>query len=1591
MADGNVGRVNVELGLDDKNLKRGIKQAVQSLEKIGDSAEAVGRDAEQSFNRAGQATQQFGSKGVRVASDLSNSYMGLQARVKGVETATERYKREMESLNQATNKAQRNLSEMGRNLQSIGTKMSMSLTLPLVATSAAAIKVANDFEFSMASIVGLVGVASEEVQAMEDDVRSMGKAYGVSATQAADALFFITSAGLRGADATGVLEQSLKASAIGLGETAVVADLATSALNAYGADVLSASDATDVMVATVREGKLQANELAGSMGRVLPLASAMGVGFNEVGAAFAALSRTGTDASEAATQIRGILSSLLNPTKQAEDALTAMGLSSADLRQTIREDGLLAALGILAETFKGNEEAAAQVFGNIRALSGVLDLMGANVETTRQIFANMEDNVGDTDKAFQVMSSTGAFQVKQAMAQMKDSFLALGQAIIPVVLPVLGAVTKALNVLANGFNALPGPIKTIVTVLGGLVAATGPLLVAVGLAVKAFAALKLAMAGAAGAQGAGLLATGMKSLIPMLSNPYFLGAAGVAVGIGLAFRAMGQNAREAQERQERVTDALRTANEPTLTLVDSVTKLAEAYKEVDSEAQNVDLDTVQESILATELAAKGLEPAFRATGLSFSEVSKVLATGTDAFSSLSTQLKNSGLDTYINYLEHAVAQEVPFADSLLASYEAGEINARGLANLVELLDDTADAFDDAREANDAQAQALLFNEEMFQRYLDLLGADFFFALRDTAVATAEASGEQYVFAEALKTVEAYARRLEITTSGMGSRIGYVGDESASSAKKVETLDAVLNRLRVTSEDGQVSLAKLADELKITGDIMANELQLMLMDATDSAVQLFDKLADGDTTFADVERATRQAANQIAQLVVDTANLGGETSDAIPQIVQIIQALYDGAEAAGISSDKVRDLIADIGFLDSLSPEIALALTLDTTTIQKQIDTLITQISGARSMGEVFALSEELAGLRAVLDALESAEGMRAPSGGGRGGGGGGGSKKEEDPFAWVEDWVKDLAKFTETLLSRDFADRLVSSTAPEIADALAEVLDEAMKLAVNILPGGEGLEALVNATSEALQGLANKLEDTGDAIEPIAGLRNKFRDAVAEVRRMEDAVKDLEDRFRDFNRVEIEGRLTASELLDQGLDKYDQLKNQVESLRMAYADFTAVENPLDAQLSVYQQASDAVANLRTEIEDLDRFLSGPSGLELERSRLEGMASALENLRSAQIDYAESTQRSLSAVPFGKRGGALFQAKRYLGKVEAFRDILSGLRDREFPVEIIREVLSAGIDGGTALGKKLLSLSDADLSELKRIQETIGQVTGQIGTIASDILFTAEVSEAEAAFDRQMSLVRQMYATALADAEANFASQKAITQGLYEQQIAQAEAALENQKIVVQGLFQSAIAEAKKNLEEARGIARDLQDELRKVEDAMRDLITALADAVAKATQPATGAPAGGGGGTVPTGRNVPGTNIPEVIGVGDTGQPSPGQNVGGPDRVWGGPGGGGVVNGIYIPPGIDWGALGRRAMGGPVRGGSPYMVGELGPELFVPRTSGTIIPNDMVGASTSGSKNYTINVNLAGGQNIGREVVRAIEEYERRNGNGWRS
>lgn len=76
-----------------------------------------------------------------------------------------------------------------------------------------------------------------------------------------------------------------------------------------------------------------------------------------------------------------------------------------------------------------------------------------------------------------------------------------------------------------------------------------------------------------------------------------------------------------------------------------------------------------------------------------------------------------------------------------------------------------------------------------------------------------------------------------------------------------------------------------------------------------------------------------------------------------------------------------------------------------------------------------------------------------------------------------------------------------------------------------------------------------------------------------------------------------------------------------------------------------------------------------------------------------------------------------------------------------------------------------------------------------------------------------------------------------------------------------------------------------------------------------------------------------------------------------------------------------------RAVGGPVTSGFPYIIGERGPELFMPNTSGTIIPNNKLSSSKSSNISITVNAGMgANGAQIGREIVDAIKKYERNSG-----
>lgn len=77
---------------------------------------------------------------------------------------------------------------------------------------------------------------------------------------------------------------------------------------------------------------------------------------------------------------------------------------------------------------------------------------------------------------------------------------------------------------------------------------------------------------------------------------------------------------------------------------------------------------------------------------------------------------------------------------------------------------------------------------------------------------------------------------------------------------------------------------------------------------------------------------------------------------------------------------------------------------------------------------------------------------------------------------------------------------------------------------------------------------------------------------------------------------------------------------------------------------------------------------------------------------------------------------------------------------------------------------------------------------------------------------------------------------------------------------------------------------------------------------------------------------------------------------------------------------------GFRATGGPVSGGSPYVVGERGPELFVPAVSGSIVPNNAVGSFMSGRQSGGSGMSVLRGQDILLAYARTQRSQLRVNG-----
>jgi len=400
----------------------------------------------------------------------------------------------------------RSWDKWGSRLTSLGAGLTSAITVPVVGLGAAATTMAANFSESMSRITGLVGIAADEVKAMESAVLELSGRTAKAPRELGDALFVVTSAGLRGAEAMEALEFAAKAGAAGLGQTRDIARAVAGAMNAYGAATLGAAEATDIIVATARAGNFATEQFASRLGDVLPLAKQSQASLEDVGGAIALLTRTNGDAAKSITNLTALFRFFAIGSEQGRKILDDVGLSMGALRDIIEERGLVAALQTLDRALGGNREQLGRALSSSEAASAAFQILESDAATLAGTFGVVNDAAGLTEEAFGVVSGEPAFKFRQALNDIQVAGVNLGNELLPLVTRII----ERFSELIGRFNGLDESQRRFAIALGLAAAAAGPLLILMG----AFATTVAALIPLVGSLGAAVaVATGGLSLL----------------------------------------------------------------------------------------------------------------------------------------------------------------------------------------------------------------------------------------------------------------------------------------------------------------------------------------------------------------------------------------------------------------------------------------------------------------------------------------------------------------------------------------------------------------------------------------------------------------------------------------------------------------------------------------------------------------------------------------------------------------------------------------------------------------------------------------------------------------------------------------------------------------------------------------------------------------------------------------------------------------------------------------------------------------------------------------------------------------------
>lgn len=388
----------------------------------------------------------------------------------------------------------KDITKIGEGLSSLGSSLIKNVTLPLVGVAAACTTMAVGFETNFAKVSTLLDESIVDFDNYKDSLKQGSNETKIAIGEYSEAVYGAISAGVDQTKAIEFTTEAMKLAKGGFTTGAKAVDVMTTAINGYKLSTEDATKISDYLITTQNLGKTTVDELASSMGAVIPVASNANFALNELSAGFALMTKNGIATSEAGTYMKSMLSELTKSGSITDGILrelTSKGFADLKAEGWATSD----ILNLLNEHATENNKSLKDLFGSVEAGSAALVLASGDGKEFNEMLNLMEESSGATQSAFDKMDSTPAERMKGSLNKMMNAGISLGESLVPI----FEKVADGVETLANHFGSLTDEQRENILKWGAVAIAAGPVLKLVGGGIQTFASLKSIIGGASAA------------------------------------------------------------------------------------------------------------------------------------------------------------------------------------------------------------------------------------------------------------------------------------------------------------------------------------------------------------------------------------------------------------------------------------------------------------------------------------------------------------------------------------------------------------------------------------------------------------------------------------------------------------------------------------------------------------------------------------------------------------------------------------------------------------------------------------------------------------------------------------------------------------------------------------------------------------------------------------------------------------------------------------------------------------------------------------------------------------------------------------